>query len=50
MPDIASMLGPMMAMMAGSGGGMPNLSNMMSGETQNKKKVNKGRSSKQIRQ
>ena len=50
MPDIASMLGPMMAMMAGNGGGMPNLSNMMSGETQNKKKVNKGRSSKQIRQ
>jgi hypothetical protein len=52
MPDIASMLGPMMAMMAGGGGGMPNLNNMMNGggETQNKKKVNKGRSSKQIRQ
>jgi hypothetical protein len=49
MPDIASMLGPMMAMMAGSGGGMPNLANMMQGniENQNKKK---GRSSKQLRQ
>ena len=61
-PDIASMLGPMMAMMAGNGGGgMPNLANMMgnggmsnlanmmgnSVETKNKKK---GRSSKQIRQ
>ena len=49
MPDIASMLGPMMAMMAGSGGGMPNLANMMQGniENQNKKKAS---SSKQLRQ
>jgi hypothetical protein len=56
MPDIASMLGPMMAMMGGGGGGgIPNLAGMMGGlqndgsiEEKIKRQVEAARSSGQL--